>query len=115
MTADGRVLRVRWCSACGTWYGANYWPADAAEEDRKRHTCQHCCRPCEFLDHWPNRHGESRALVAVGAGAGEVWQREGPSAGEFESCSAAVQARAATEVPTRWRPALGPAQQELGL
>lgn len=62
----GRVLRVRYCAACGTWYGA-YYPAETvAEEDGRRHTCDHCCRPCEFLDHWPNRHGECRAIACVG-------------------------------------------------
>lgn len=91
----GRVLRVRWCPACGTWYGA-YYPADTvAAADAVQHFCENCCRPAEFLDHWPNRHGESRALVRVG---------------EFD-------AERGLEVPdgSRWRPALGPAQQELDL
>lgn len=90
---SGRVLRVRYCAACGTWYGA-YYPAETvAEEDGLRHTCQHCCRPCEFLDHWPNQHGECRALVPVGV----------------------VDAERGTPVPSRCREALGPGQQELGL
>lgn len=92
---DGLVLRVRWCSSCGTWYGAYYSAETVAEDDARRHYCQHCCRPCEFLDYWPNWHWECRALVPAGV----------------------VDAERGAEVPevTRWRSALGPAQQELGL
>jgi len=97
VTADGRVLRVRWCSACGTWYGAYYTLQSAEAEDKRRHTCQHCCRPCEFLDHWPNRHGECRAVACLEAGTGPVRRPEGSPARVL------------------YRTALGPAQQELGL
>jgi hypothetical protein len=94
---SGRVLRVRYCSACGTWYGAYYPQATVAEDDAKRYTCQHCCRPCEFLDHWPNRHGECRAL-AVPSGFGLDAERG------VDVCAG-----------SRYREALGPAQQELAL
>lgn len=100
VTKSVRVLRVRSCSACGTWYGAYYPAATVAEDDAVQHTCQHCCRPCEFLDHLPNRHGECRALVVSGA-TGETREL--------------VAGTGAAEVPTRCREALGPAQQELPL
>ena len=107
MTADGRVLRVRYCPACGTWYGAYYRPEDLSLADHVQHFCQHCCRPCEFLDHWPNGHGESRALA--------VWGKSGADGcGRSAEGSAAVCTRLPEGV-SRWRPALGPAQQELGL
>lgn len=48
-----RVLRVRWCSSCGTWYAAYYRPEDLSLADHVQHFCEHCCRPCEFLDHRP--------------------------------------------------------------
>jgi hypothetical protein len=109
-----RVLRVRWCSACGTWYGAYYSPESAAGEDRKRHTCQHCCRPCEFLDHWPNRQGECRALVSV-VGAGEIQVRW--RAALAVPSGFGLDAERGVDVCTgsRYREALGPAQQELKL
>lgn len=95
-----RLLRVRYCSACGTWYGAYYSADTVAAEDGRRHFCEHCCRPCEFLDHLPNRHGECRALVCTAEAGGHGALRADSGVGLVSA--------------VRWREALGPAQQELG-
>jgi hypothetical protein len=109
---SGRVLRVRYCSACGTWYGAYYPQATVAEDDAKLHTCQHCCRPCEFLDHWPNRHGECRALVVCSGDRPGVRAAGGAVPSGF-----GLDAERGVDVcaGSRYREALGPAQQELAL